>query len=166
MLTSCDGFKSTPTISSTDVMETAMSTVKTAVVETQIAAPTITPSPQLLILLMPTPIPPTQTPYFPVPFDSHDPEAVLRTYFDAWNRNDSNACQSLGGRCGEPVEFVHILEIKLTSSSQTECVYSILFDIKVKGQGGSMHNGHYLWNYYLTWDTNRDTWYISNYGFG
>ena len=47
MLTSCSSFTSAPTVSPTDVMETAMSTVKTAVVETQAAIPpaTLTASP-------------------------------------------------------------------------------------------------------------------------
>lgn len=45
MLTSCNGFLSTPVTIPTDVMETAMSTVLTASAETQTAIPTSTPIP-------------------------------------------------------------------------------------------------------------------------
>lgn len=60
ILTSCNGFVSTPSAISTDVMETAMSIVKTAVVETQSAIPTSTVT--ALPLPEPTPLPPTETP--------------------------------------------------------------------------------------------------------
>lgn len=43
ILASCNSFKSTPATRPTDVMETAISTVSTAVAETQIAFPTATP---------------------------------------------------------------------------------------------------------------------------
>lgn len=54
ILTSCNGFISTPAASPTDVIETAITTVKTAVAETQMAIPTATftttppPSPSAL----------------------------------------------------------------------------------------------------------------------
>lgn len=141
--------------------ETPIPTVTSLPTSTSTTEPTDMASP-----LLATPIPPTQTPYFPVPFNHHDPEAVLRAYFDAWNRNDWKACESLGGRCNEPVESVRILEIHGSCEYLTECIYSVLFEIKVVGKGVSMHTGQYPWSYYLTWDANRDTWYISNYGFG
>ena len=164
MLSSCSSF-TVPATSLTDTMGTAVGVTKTAVIETQIVFPTNTSAPPSSTL--PTFTPSVETNHISVSFDSHEPEAVLRAYFDAWNRNDWDTMTYLESqRVPEPVEFVHILEIQQISSSETECVYSVLFEIKVKGQGGSMHNGQYPWNYYLTWDENRDTWYISNYGFG
>lgn len=168
MLTSCSSPASPPTISPTDMMETSMAMVRTEVVETLTAAPTSTPP---FLPSTPSAIPPTETPYFPTPFDRHDPEAVLRAYFDAWNRNDWVARESLRPVSNvrvvpEQVDWIRVLEIETISSSPTEYVYSVVFEIQVKGQGISMHNGRYAWKYYLTWDPNRDTWYISNYGGG
>jgi hypothetical protein len=171
MLASCNGSILTPTISPTDVMETAMSTVTATVVETQVAIPTTTSSPQPPTPIPPTPVSPTQTPFFPVSVDRHDPESVLRAYFDAWGRSDWSTQQSLmdelyADMSPEPVDSIRILEIQRVSSSPTECVYSVLFDIQVKGQGVSMHSGQVRWNYYLTWYADRDSWLISNYGYG
>ncbi len=163
VLAACNSLTSTPAINPTDVMETSMAMVKTEIVATLTAAPTNTPT---FSPLAPSPIPPTQTAYFPTPFDRHDPEAVLQAYFDAWDRQDWVAMASLEReRAPEPVGFVRILEIKQISSSPTESVYSVRFEIQVKVQGGSMHSGEYLWTYYLTWDPNRDTWHITNYGY-
>jgi hypothetical protein len=152
-------------------METGMFTVKTAVVETQVAISTTTPSPQPPTPIPPTSVSPTQTPFFPGSVDHHDPESVLRAYFDAWERSDWSAKQSLmddryAGMVPEPVDSIRILEIQRVSSSPTKCVYSVLFDIQVKGQGVSMHSGQVHWNYYLTWYADRDSWLISNYGYG
>jgi hypothetical protein len=154
-LASCGGFTSPPAGSPTDKTETAA-------VETQAAIPTVTPTP-----ITPTSIPPTQTPFFSIPFDRHDPEAVLRAYFDAWNRNDWTAKNSLLGqeRAPEPVDSVRVIEIELISSSPTEFVYRVQFELRVKGEGVSMHSGKYGWKYYLTWDANRDSWLITNYGY-
>ena len=163
VFTSCSGRTASPTLSPTDVMETSMAFVKTEIVETLTAASTSTPT---FSLPTPSPIPATQIPYFSTPLDRHNPEAVLRAYFDAWDRQDWTAKDSLEShqRAPEPVGFVNILEIKKISSSPTECIYKVRFDIEVKVQGGSMHSGQYLWTYYLTWDPNRDTWYIRDYG--
>jgi hypothetical protein len=168
MLTSCSSPTSPAAINSTDVMETSMAMVGKEVVETLTAAPT---SPPAFLPSTPSPIPPTQTPYFPTPFDRHDPAAVLRAYFDAWNRNDWVARESLRPVSKvrvvpEQVDWIRILEVESISSSPTEYVYRVVFEIQVTGQGISMHSGRYGWKYYLTWDPNRDTWYISNYGGG
>jgi hypothetical protein len=63
MLTACNRFVSPPTISPTDVMKTAMSSIEAAIVETQTAIPT-TSTPKLPTLISPTPspLPPTKTP--------------------------------------------------------------------------------------------------------
>jgi hypothetical protein len=162
LLTSCNTSMPQPVIDATDVMETSMALVKTEIVGTLTAASTSTST-----LSAPTPIPPTPTVVFPVTFDRHDPESVLRAYFDAWDRNDWAAMASLEReRAPEPVDFVRILVIKEISSSSTEYVYEVGFEIQVIGQGVSMHSGRYGWKYYLTWDPNRDTWFISNYGYG
>ncbi len=62
MLASCNSFTSTSEISATSVMETAMSTIKTAVIETQAAIPTATLLPTDTPLPTYSPLPPTQTP--------------------------------------------------------------------------------------------------------
>jgi hypothetical protein len=45
MLASCNSFRSTPTTSQAEIMETAISTVITVLAETQPALPTPSPSP-------------------------------------------------------------------------------------------------------------------------
>lgn len=62
MLTSCNSFSSASAINPTNVTETAMSTVKTAVVETQVAIPTATLPPTNTPLPTFSPLPPTETP--------------------------------------------------------------------------------------------------------
>jgi hypothetical protein len=166
LLTSCNTSTPQPVIRATDVMETSMAIVKTEFVGTLTAAPTSTPT---FSLATPSPIPPTPTLVFPVPFDRHDPEAVLRAYFDAWHRNDWLIKDALTyGRptAPEPVEWLQVLEIKNISSSPTESTYSVWFEIKVKGQGVSMHSGKNLWKYFLIWDPNHDSWYIAGHGGG
>lgn len=84
----------------------------------------------------PSPIPSTQTPFLPILVDRHDPEAVLRAYFDAWGQSNWLALASFmdekyGRIVGNPVDSVRILEIQLISSSPTDYVYSVLFDIKI-----------------------------------
>src|SRR5262245_20644701 len=161
-LIACTSPVSPPRIDPTDVVETSMVVVQTIIAETMTAVPTGTAtfSPPV-----PSPIPSPQPPYFATPVDLHDPEAVLRAYFEAWDRQDWDAMAYLErDRAPEPVEFVRILELKKISSSPTKYVYEVRFEIQVKGQGVSMHTGQYLWTYFLTWVPNRDMWYISNYG--
>lgn len=156
-LASCGGYTSLPAVSPTDKTETA--------VEIQATIPTVTPT-----LITPTSIPPTPTPFFSVPFDRHDPESVIRAFFDAWERKDANALASIlmykrGDTVFEPTDSIKIQEIKLVSSSPTERVYKVIFEVKIKGEGITMHSGKYGWKYYLTWDANRDSWLITNYGY-
>ncbi len=61
-LISCNNSASPTSINATDVAGTAMAIVKTSIVETQGAIPTITFTPQLPTLIPPTPLPPTETP--------------------------------------------------------------------------------------------------------
>jgi hypothetical protein len=146
-------------------METSMALVKTEIVGTLTAAPTSTPS---FSPATPSPIPPTPTVVFPIPLDRRDPEAVLRAYFEAWDRNDwviQNALTYGRPTAPEPVEWLDVLEIKHISSSPTECEFSVWFEIQVKGQGVSMHSAKYFWRYHLIWDPNHDSWYIVGWGY-
>ncbi len=104
--------------------------------------------------------------------DRHDPEAVLRAYFAAWQRGDWSAQASFmddkyAGMNPEPVESIRVLEIvPLPAPSSNERLYRVVFDIQVKGQGVSMRSGRYDWSYYLTWEAGRGSWLITNYGAG
>jgi hypothetical protein len=75
ILTACNGFLSTPAITSTEMMETAQAIVKTEISETLAAIPTDTPLPSA------SPLPPTETSIpitqsSPIPF-SGTPTAVI-----------------------------------------------------------------------------------------
>ena len=161
MLTSCNVFAAKPA-------------------ETQIPIatgfPTLTPAPALTTTQVPqskaTSVLSTQTPPVPVTVDRRNPESVLRAYFDAWQRSDwpvqaSMMSANYAQMAPEPVDSISIMEIQpLSSSSLTERIYHVTFEIKVKGPGVSMHNGRYEWSYYLTWDAKRGSWLITNYGAG
>jgi hypothetical protein len=117
-------------------------------------------------------LPPTYAPPISSTLDRHNPESVLRAYFDAWKQSDWPLQVSLMGvkyvqMTPEPVDSISILNIQpLPSSSKTDQTYNVTFEIKVKGQGISMQSGQYSWSYYLTWDAKRDSWLITNYGAG
>ncbi len=104
--------------------------------------------------------------------DRHDPEAVLRAYFAAWQRGDWSAQASFmddnyAGMDPEPLESLYLVEIvPLPAPSSNERLYRVVFDIRVKGQGVSMRSGRYDWSYYLAWDAGRGSWLITNYGAG
>jgi len=99
----------------------------------------------------------------------HDPESVVRAYFEAWGRNDwateaSFMDEKYAGMAAEPVDSIRILELHALNTAPTERTYQVIFEIKVKGEGVSIQSGQYNWNYYLSWDAQRGTWLISNYG--
>ena len=159
-LTSCDDFAGKP-------------------VNTQI--PTVSSFPTLPLALTPTQVPQpivtsiqlTRTVPVPVTVDRRNPESVLRAYFDAWQRSDWSVQSSMmaanyAQMAPEPVDSISILELQpIPTSLLTErTTYHVIFEIKVKGQGISMHNGRYDWSYYLTWDAQRGSWLITNYGAG
>jgi hypothetical protein len=163
LLTSCNSSTSQPGIRAADVMETSMAMVKTEIVETLTAASTSTPS---FSPAIPTPIPPTQTPSY----DRHDPEAVVRAWFDAWERTDGNMMDLLNGTNTygnygfEPTDSITILEIQLLESpSEAQRIYRVWFDVQYtdpnKGSGKTQLK------FYLTWDVNRDAWIITNHGY-
>jgi hypothetical protein len=160
-LTSCNTFAAKPT-------ETQIPIATSLPTSTSTPEPTITLSPQQTA----TSVAPTQTPSVAVTVDRHNPESVLRAYFDAWERSDWSVQVSLmdekyAQMAPEPVDSISILEIQpIASSSLTARIYLVIFEIKVKGQGISMQSGRYDWNYYLTWDAKRGSWFITNYGSG
>ena len=139
-----------------------MSFVKTEIVETLTAIPTSTASPQPPTPVTPTLIPPTHTPFSTIPFDRHDPESVVRAYFDAWNRNDWATRDALARQkmTYGTVEYVHILEIKNVSPSPTEPIYTVVLEIKPEGYEVTTIRQRF----HLSWDAQGDTWYISNFG--
>jgi hypothetical protein len=102
--------------------------------------------------------------------DRNDPESVLRAYFEAWDRKDWSFQASLmmGERKPTPdeVESVRLFELHLISdSSSPDRTYQVSFEIKLK-KPGSMNSGQYSWTYTLSWDANRGSWLITNYGAG
>ena len=105
--------------------------------------------------------------------DRHDPEAVLRAYFEAWARNDTVTQTSFmaakyGRLAREPVNSLRVVSVALLDgASATTHVYSVSFDVTFPGgRSISMEDGRYYWTYTLTWDTTRDSWLIRNYGAG
>ena len=74
MLTSCNSFRSTPTRSQADIVETAISTVSTALAETQRAIPTATPISLPTISFSTTPHVP------PSPFPTPSPLPTVPTF--------------------------------------------------------------------------------------
>ena len=103
--------------------------------------------------------------------DRHNPESVLRAYFEAWELGDTPVQLSFmdpkyAQMAPEPVDSLRILDLQFTSSSPTERTYRVKFEIIVKGKGVSMQSGRYNWSYTLTWEPKRDSWIITNYGAG
>ena len=90
ILTACSRFPSSPTINPTDVMETAISFVKTEAVKTQLAIPTATPmslpvptSTPSLFATEPTTLPSaTPTPVSPYEAEHEEIRKVIDAYFD------------------------------------------------------------------------------------
>ena len=107
-----------------------------------------------------------------VSVDRANPEAVIRAYFDAWERGDWEGQAAFmdemyAGMVPEPLESIRVLSIEpLGDPSTTRRVYAVSFDIQVKGQPVSMVSGHYDWTYELTWDDQQGSWLITNYGAG
>ena len=114
----------------------------------------------------------TNTTKAAVTVDRHNPESVLRAYFDAWERSDwadqvSFMDEKYAQMVPEPVDSIRIIEIQsIANSSSTDRTYHVAFEIKVKGQEVSMQSGRYDWSYYLIWDAKRGSWLITNYGAG
>jgi len=107
-----------------------------------------------------------------IPVDRRDPQAVLQAYFAAWARSDWSGEASFmdakyAGMTPEPLDSLRILQVRPGPvESPTGRTYQVIFEIKVKGQGISMQSGQYNWSYTLTWEAQRGSWLISNYGAG
>ena len=100
-----------------------------------------------------------------------DPESVLRAYFAAWLRGYWAGQQSFmaamyAGMEPEPLQSLHILKLRSLQKSSSRCLYDVVFEITVEGQGVSMRSGLYHWSYELKWDAQRQSWIITNYGAG
>jgi hypothetical protein len=112
-----------------------------------------------------------------------DPGVVLRAYFAAWNRNDVAAQKSFMTAqhanldwYPEPVKSVRLVSTKLldektarlwsTGSPDSTRVYLVVFDYNPRGRGFSIERGRHTWTYTLTWNPQRQSWLISDYGAG
>ena len=115
--------------------------------------------------------------------DRQNPDAVLRAYFKAWNRNDVASQKSFmvakyadADWYPEPIESVTLVSARpldpkdarlwSTGASEATRTYVVIFDYNPRGQGFSMKRGRYTWTYTMTWDAQRASWLISNYGAG
>jgi len=147
-------------------MVTAILTAKPTQTVLAIPTATLTAAPFATATFYPT----LEVPFFTFPVDRHDPESVIRAYFDAWERSDSLALAAvLSNKYGrsfmfEPMYSLEILEIKLLSDlSSTERIYSILYDVQWTNREDTNPT---RWSFHLTWDAVRDSWIITNYGAG
>ena len=163
LLASCNTPMPQPGIRATDVMETSMAMIRTEIVATLTAAPTSTPT---FSPATPSPIPPTQTPTY----NRHDPEAVVRAWFDAWEQHDGNMVDLLygtntyGNYGFDSISSIKILEIQLVSSpSAAERVYRVRYDVQYTDP--SKASGETQLMFHLTWRVERDAWIITNHGF-
>lgn len=175
ILASCNSSTSSPAISETHIMETAISIVETAAVYTQAAIPTSTLAPLLSTPVSPTPIPPPPTASFSFPIDRHDPESVIRAWLDALSREDGIAIASIEGlgfvnyAFDGHIDAINVLEIKPASSLyllEDQRMYRVVFEMQVeKGkETDSFHSGQEAWFFTVTWDANRDSWFVTNHG--
>jgi hypothetical protein len=162
-LTACNRATPQPVIRATDLMETSMAMVKTEIVGTLTAAPTRTPTFSPAIS---TPFPPTQAPSY----DRHDPEAVVRAWFEAWKRHDGNMVDLLygtntyGNYGFEAVSSITILEIQLLENpSEAQRIYRVWYNVQYSDP--NKEGGKTQIKFYLTWDVNRDAWIITNHGY-
>jgi hypothetical protein len=162
LLTSCNGPASESAEASTEVMVTASLTVQPTLTATALEKP--------VVRLPASPFPPTPIPFFTFPVDRHDPESVIRAYFDAWERSDSLAMASvLSSKFGqnfifEPLDSMEVLNIELISDpSATERIYSVLYDAQWKDQPETNPT---RWRFRLNWDPKRESWIIIGYGSG
>ncbi|MEK6750742.1 MAG: hypothetical protein AABZ00_00640 [Chloroflexota bacterium] len=134
---------------------------------------TVTASSEATITVTPVPYyteTPRPTPFFSFTVDRHDPESMIRAYFDALVRQDSIAMASVDGwgysqkhSFTYPIESVRILKITLISDAvPNQRDYRVLFDVQIKeGQDGlDLPSGVYQWAFTLTWDANRDSWLV------
>jgi cell division protein FtsX len=103
--------------------------------------------------------------------DRHDPEAVLRACFSAWQKGkwEEEALymsSTFSNMVPEPAKSLQIVDLKRLERSSSHCLYSVSFDFAPFGDPVSMEAGRYNWTYELNWDSQRESWIITNYGEG
>ena len=103
--------------------------------------------------------------------DRHDPEAVLRAYFSAWEKGKLEEVRlymsaMFSNMVPEPAKSLQTVDLKQLESSSSHCVYAVTFDFVPFGTPVSMESGRYTWTYDLNWDSQRQSWIITNYGGG
>ncbi len=103
--------------------------------------------------------------------DRHDPESVLRAYFSAWERGKWQEVRlylsaTFSNLVPEPAKSLQIIDRKQLKSSSSHCSYSVTFDFVPLDAPLSMESGRYNWTYDLNWDSQRQSWTITNYGEG
>ena len=98
---------------------------------------------------------------------------MLKAYFSAWARNDTNAQTSFmipdySRLAREPVESLRVVSLTTSDgATPTQRVFSVSFDVAFQsGRSLSMEDGRYNWTYTLNWNAACDSWLISNYGAG
>ncbi len=107
----------------------------------------------------------------PADVDVSDPESVLAAYFEAWEQGDWVRQSSFmdgmyAGMVSEPLDSLEVLEIREASRTASRATYEVSFEVKVTRSGVSMDSGRYDWTYELSWDAERESWIIVNYGWG
>ncbi len=122
ILTSCNGFASTPTVSPANAMQTAISVALTELVKTQTALPSATPTPSILPTSTPTffiPPPttlPSTTPTVVSPYEA-DHQAikkVIAAYFDKiYLMHNSFRLEGFGDTVSTSPEAVGFLKTEL-----------------------------------------------------
>jgi len=66
----------------------------------------------------------------------------------------------------EPLESLRIVSLEMRDRSPNVYHFDVMFEIAVEGDGVSMQDGSYPWSYELTWNADKQSWLITNYGFG
>ncbi len=118
-----------------------------------------------------TPSSASATPTASASVDRSDPEAVLRAYFAAWESGDWASQASFMDKkyadlVPEPLESLRIVSLEMRTKSSKLCIFDVVFEIAVEGDGVSMQDGSYQWSYELTWNAAQKSWLITNYGAG
>ena len=103
--------------------------------------------------------------------DRHDPESVLRAYFAAWQKGEWQKealymSSVFYDTVPEPAKSLTIVDMQGLESSSSHCLYSVTFNFVPLGAPVSMEAGRYSWTYDLNWDSQRQSWIITNYGEG
>jgi hypothetical protein len=66
----------------------------------------------------------------------------------------------------EPLKSLRIVSLKTRGKNSNVQHFDVVFEIAVEGDGVSMQDGSYPWSYELTWNADKQSWLITNYGAG